>query len=53
MGRKVKITVTESRCRDGFHREGQEFIIDKDKTMCPPMCMELCISLCMGINKWC
>ena len=36
---KVKLTITESRCRSGFHRKGQEFIIDE--TLCPPMCMEL------------
>lgn len=41
MGRKVKITVTESRCRSGFHRKGQEFIIDEDETICPPICMEV------------
>ena len=41
MGRKVKLTITESRCRAGFHKKGQEFIIDEDKTVCPPMCMEL------------
>jgi len=41
MGRKVKITVTESRCRSGFHRKGDEFIIDEDRTICPPMCVEL------------
>ena len=36
---KVKLTITESRCRAGYHRKGQEFIIDE--TMCPPICMEL------------
>ena len=36
---KVKLTITESRCRAGFHRVGQEFIIDE--TICPPICMEL------------
>ena len=41
MGRTVKITVTESRCRSGFHIKGQEFIVDADRTVCPPMCMEL------------
>ena len=41
MGRKVKLTITESVCRSGFHRKGQEFIIDEDKTICPPICMEL------------
>lgn len=41
MGRKVKITVKESTCRSGFHKKGQEFIIDEDRTICPEMCMEL------------
>ncbi len=36
---KVKLTITESRCRSGFHKKGQEFIIDE--TICPPICMEL------------
>ena len=39
MGRKVKLTITESRCRSGFHRKGEEYIIDD--TICPPICMEL------------
>ena len=39
MKRKVKITITESRCRSGFHRKGEEYIIDD--TICPPICMEL------------
>ena len=36
---KVKLTITESKCRSGFHKNGQEFIIDE--TLCPPICMEL------------
>ena len=36
---KVKLTIIKSRCRAGFHKEGQEFIIDE--TICPPICMEL------------
>ena len=27
---KVKLTITESRCRSGYHRKGQEFIIDEN-----------------------
>ena len=38
---KVKLTITESRCRSEFHKKGQEFIIDEDNTICPPICMEL------------
>ena len=41
MGRKVKLTITESRCRSGFHRKDDEFIIDEDRTICPPICVEL------------
>ena len=41
LGRKVKLTVTQSMCRSGFHYVGQEFIIDEEKTVCPPICMEL------------
>ncbi len=41
MGRKVKLTITESKCRSGFHRKGDEFIIDEDRTICPPMCVEI------------
>ncbi len=41
MSRNVKITVTESACRSGFHAKGQTFVIDAEKTICPPMCMEL------------
>ncbi len=41
MGKKVKLTITESRCRSGLHKKGQEFIINEDRTVCPPMCMEL------------
>ena len=37
---KVKLTITESRCRSGFHKKGKEFIIDE--TICPSICMELC-----------
>ena len=39
MGRKVKLTITESRCRSGFHRKGEEYIIND--TICPPICVEL------------
>ena len=35
---KVKITVTESNCRCGYCRAGDEFIIED---LCPPMCHEL------------
>ena len=35
---KVKLTVTESRCRGGLCREGDSFLVED---LCPPLCMEL------------
>lgn len=35
---KVRLTITESRCRCGYFREGQEFIVED---LCPPLCHEL------------
>jgi len=35
---KVKLTVTESRCRSGYCKKGDTFIVDD---ICPPLCMEL------------
>lgn len=35
---KVLITVTESRCRGGYCREGDTFLVED---LCPPMCHEL------------
>ena len=35
---KVKLTITESRCRSGYFKAGQEFIVDD---LCPPLCHEL------------
>ena len=35
---KVKLTITESNCRSGLLKEGQEFIVDG---VCPPICHEL------------
>ena len=34
----VKLTVTESRCRCGYHAAGDEFIVED---ICPPLCQEL------------
>ncbi len=36
--RKVKLTITESRCRCGYHKTGDSFIV---KDLCPPICHEL------------
>lgn len=35
---KVKLTITGSRCRGGYFRQGQEFIVGD---LCPPLCHEL------------
>lgn len=35
---KVKLTVAESRCRGGYHRAGDTFIVED---LCPPLCHEL------------
>lgn len=35
---KVKLTVTESNCRSGYHQKGDTFVVDD---LCPPICHEL------------
>lgn len=35
---KVKLTVIESRCRGGYCKKGEEYIIED---VCPPLCHEL------------
>ena len=35
---KVKLTITESKCRCGYFKKGQEFIVED---LCPPLCHEL------------
>ena len=35
---RVRLTITESRCRCGYYRKGQEFIVED---LCPPLCHEL------------
>ncbi len=35
---KVKLTITESRCREGYCRAGDVFYVDG---LCPPLCHEL------------
>ena len=35
---KVKLTITESRCRCGYFTQGETFIVDD---LCPPLCHEL------------
>lgn len=35
---KIKLTITESDCRSGYHKAGDEFIVDD---LCPPVCREL------------
>ena len=35
---KVKLTVLQSSCRSGYHKNGDVFIVDD---ICPPICIEL------------
>lgn len=35
---KVRLTVTESRCRGGCHKAGDTFVVGD---LCPPLCHEL------------
>lgn len=35
---KVRLTITESRCRSGYCKAGDEFIVED---LCPPLCHEL------------
>ena len=35
---KVKLTITESTCRNGYFKAGGEFIVEN---LCPPLCHEL------------
>lgn len=35
---KVKLTITESRCRSGYHKTGDTFLVED---LCPPICHEL------------
>lgn len=35
---KVKLSITESRCRAGCCRAGEVFVVED---LCPPLCMEL------------
>lgn len=35
---RVKLTILESRCRDGLYKQGDEFIVENT---CPPICHEL------------
>lgn len=35
---KVLLTITESKCRGGYHKTGDQFIVED---ICPPLCHEL------------
>lgn len=35
---KVKLTITESKCRGGYCKKGDEFVVED---LCPPLCHEL------------
>ena len=34
---KVKLTITDSKCRSGYFKKGQEFMVEE---LCPPLCHE-------------
>ena len=34
----VKLTIIESKCRSGYHKKGDVFIVNN---LCPPICHEL------------
>lgn len=36
--RKVRLTITDSRCRCSYFQKGQEYIVGD---LCPPLCHEL------------
>ena len=36
--KKVRLTITQSFCRSGYFKAGQEFIVED---ICPPLCCEL------------
>ena len=35
---KVKLVITDSKCRSGYFKKGQEFVVED---LCPPLCHEL------------
>ena len=35
---RVKLTITESNCRCGYHKKGDTFVVGD---ICPPLCHEL------------
>lgn len=35
---KVELKIIESKCRSGYHKKGDTFIVDE---LCPPLCQEL------------
>ena len=35
---KVKLTIVQSNCRSGYHKEGDTFVVED---LCPPLCHEL------------
>ncbi|WP_033166198.1 TIGR04076 family protein [Clostridium sp. KNHs205] len=35
---KVKLTITKSSCRSGYHKQGDVFLVTD---ICPPLCHEL------------
>lgn len=35
---KVELTIIESKCRSGYHKAGDRFVVED---LCPPICHEL------------
>ena len=35
---KLKLTITQSDCRAGYHKKGDTFVVED---LCPPLCHEL------------
>ena len=44
---KVKLTILESKCRGGYHKSGETFIVGD---VCPPICHELWHSIYPSIS---
>ncbi len=49
---KVKLTITDAKCRGGYHKTGDIYIV---KDICPPLCHELMeydLSFCLYPVEW-
>ncbi|WP_461614178.1 TIGR04076 family protein [Clostridium sp. Marseille-QA1073] len=43
---KVKLTIKESKCRCGYYKNSDSFIVED---ICPPICHELWNSICPSV----